>query len=89
MSLQELRTHIDQIDDQIINLLVVRNEVVTQVGKQKELLSLPTLQTDREEEVLERLKSLATQKGLNQKFVTKLFTQIIEESKRIQDEQKR
>lgn len=88
MSLQELRDQIDKIDEQIINLLVVRNEVITQVAQQKEALSLPTLQIGREEEVLQKLYKYASQKGLSGQFTTNLFKMIMDESKRIQDEKR-
>lgn len=88
MALQTLRDQIDQIDEQILKLILVRFQVVEQIGKEKQELSLPTLQIGREEEVMQRLYKLGTTQGLSGNFITGLFKMIIEESKRIQNEQK-
>ena len=52
--LHELRTEIDGIDRQIIELLEERAKLTREIGKIKRELNLPVKDEKREEEVLKR-----------------------------------
>lgn len=55
-SLDDLRVQIDALDDQIVNLLNQRANVVVQVGKVKQASGTPIYAPDREKAVLERIR---------------------------------
>jgi chorismate mutase/prephenate dehydratase len=57
MSLDDLRKHIDSIDDRILALLDERATVVADVARAKTTAHVPTYDPEREREVLDRLSS--------------------------------
>jgi len=58
MELSDLRRKIDELDDQILDLLNRRAEIVIQIGKEKEKRKMGFFAPDREEEIHRRLASL-------------------------------
>ena len=58
MKLKKLREKIDEIDEQILNLLNARAEVVKEVGKSKAKNSINYYDPDREEKILTRLQQI-------------------------------
>ncbi|MDA3885213.1 MAG: chorismate mutase [Candidatus Delongbacteria bacterium] len=81
MKLEELRSKIDDIDEDIVKLLMERFEVVEQIMSLKSEIE----DKNRENEILTTLNNL-TVKTNNQEFFTKLYRIIFEESKNIQKE---
>lgn len=59
MTLAELRKHIDDLDDEILQLLEDRARTVGAVAQAKQSSALPTYDPDRERAVLERLSARA------------------------------
>lgn len=57
MSLEELRRAIDQLDNELLDLLAKRAEVVTRVGEEKRKLGVAVHDPGRERAILERLAS--------------------------------
>jgi len=55
--ISKLREKIDTLDDAILILLADRFKYSTEIGKIKKENNLPILQNNREEEVLNKLKS--------------------------------
>ncbi len=80
-TLQELRTLIDAIDQDLACLLQRRFEI----GMQIRQLKTTTLDTTREQEVLNHWHGLAQAHRLSRPFVDQLLPLILSESKRIQD----
>ncbi|MBF8247621.1 MAG: prephenate dehydratase [Bacteroidetes bacterium] len=79
MDLQNIRSTIDQIDDQLLRLLHRRMEYALRARKQKVQLTDP----QREEQVFRNVIDRAT--GLLEySFVSSLFESIIEQSKQVQ-----
>ena len=76
-ALSALRAEIDNIDDQILELFERRLAIAAQVGKAKDAPSGPhtKLRPDREQAVLERLKSKAQPQ--NQEAVGALWREIV------------
>ena len=74
-----LREQIDRIDEELIELLAARFEVTAKVGELKARNGLESVDPVREQEKLERLRSLAEQKGLNTEFTLDLFQTIFDE----------
>lgn len=74
--LTEYRNQIDRIDDQLVELLAQRFEVVRHVGIHKKELGLPALQPGRWQEVLEKRMKTADSYGISRKFITDIWNRI-------------
>jgi chorismate mutase len=79
-SLKPLRAKIDALDDQIIDLLAERMDIVRQVGAIKGREGLDLIQSDRVVEVRERCAERGAKKGLNPGMVRNIYTLIIDEA---------
>jgi chorismate mutase / prephenate dehydratase len=65
MKLEDLRQHIDNLDNQILTLLNQRMQVVKQVGDLKKQTNALIYRPEREKQILDRLTALnKTQAGL-------------------------
>jgi len=58
--IENLRKKIDTIDEELLNLLNKRGEIVKKIGELKRKEKIETYQPSREKEILERLKKLTT-----------------------------
>lgn len=83
--LQKFREQIDIIDEDIINLLAMRWEVSKKVWLYKKENWIETLQKWRWEELLENRKMLAKEHWIKWEFIEKIWNEIHEYSKSIQD----
>lgn len=77
--LAALRGQIDQIDAEIMEALARRFAVTNQVGQLKAQHALNSVDPVREQEKLQRLRQMATERGLNGDFVHDLFQHIFNE----------
>ncbi len=77
--LLNLRTQIDRIDEEMLNLLAERFGVTAKVGELKAKNGLESVDPVREQEKLERLRSLAEARSLNSEFILDLFQTIFDE----------
>jgi chorismate mutase-like protein len=84
--LAEFRRQIDAIDDRLMALLGERFAVVRQVAAFKAPRGIPSIIPERVEEVRERCAGKATGVGLRADFVRRLYTLIIDEACRLEDE---
>ncbi len=82
--LKPYRAKIDALDDQIVDLLVARMDIVREVGEVKAREQIATVQEDRVVEVRERCAQRAAKQGLNPGMVRKLYTIIIDEAHEIE-----
>jgi len=80
MELNHLRSKIDTIDNQLIQLINKRCELVSQVGKYKKLKSLPPLDQSRWDEVMKSRIEQGKQCGLSEKLIRSIFEAIHEEA---------
>lgn len=83
-ALKEHRARIDALDDQIIDLLASRMDIVREVGDIKAKNNIATVQHDRVVEVRERNAERGAKKGLNPGMVRKIYTAIIDEAHEIE-----
>ncbi len=83
--MDEIRTQIDEIDNQIVGLLGKRMGLVKEIGKLKKESALGITDEEREKEIRARLKTLAEENGLSDEFVNHLYTHVFVESRRIQE----
>ncbi|BCD67543.1 prephenate dehydratase [Nitratiruptor sp. YY09-18] len=81
--LQELRKQIDAIDDQLLELLNKRMEVVKAVGELKNRSKAPIYRPEREIEILNRLKK-QNRGPLNDKAIEAIFLEIFAVSRNLE-----
>jgi chorismate mutase / prephenate dehydratase len=74
--LAELRTQIDEIDDQIIDLLAKRMEVVKKVGEFKKQNNAIIYRPEREKHILDRLEMRSQDTLLNRIAIDAVFMEI-------------
>jgi chorismate mutase len=74
-----LRQQIDQIDSELLDVLMRRFAVTNQVGLLKAQHRLNSVDPVREQEKLQRLRQLASEKGLNPEFIHGLFQHLFNE----------
>lgn len=78
--LKPLRDQIDALDDQIIDLLAKRIDIVREIGIIKSRDNLSVIQEDRVVEVRERCAQRGALKGLNPGMVRKIYNIIFDEA---------
>ncbi|MGB4058501.1 MAG: chorismate mutase [Alphaproteobacteria bacterium] len=78
--LKPYRARINVIDEQIIELLRRRYEVIDEVGHFKAQKNIPAVIPERVAEVRENAAALAEKKGMDADFIRKLYAQLIEHS---------
>lgn len=83
--LKTLRKRIETTDAEIIRLLGRRFTIAEKIGKAKNRLGLNILQPKRELEVVEKVKKAAKSLGVSEKLAEKLFVEIINASKGVQE----
>lgn len=84
-TLGRLRERIDVIDENLIRELAARMKVSVEIGEVKREHNVAIVQPGRWEKVLEKVRALASQYGLDPKFVRAIFDAIHEESVRKQN----
>jgi chorismate mutase len=85
-SLQEYRKHIDALDSIIVRTLAQRLSVCADVARFKKEHQLPIVQPQRIEDVKERAATVGAEAGLSRAFVMKLYSLIIDEACRVEDQ---
>lgn len=83
--LAEYRRQIDALDDQIIDLLARRFEIVRAVGRLKARIRIPVVQSARVEEVKDRVGDMAAAKNLDRDFVRHLYQIMIDHAHNLED----
>lgn len=78
--LQKLRTQIDGIDGQILDILGRRMKIADEIGLLKKEKNVAILQNKRWHEILDKMVADGGQKGLSPEFVIQLFKAIHQES---------
>ena len=81
--LEELRIRIDSLDVELVRILNERSSHALEIGNLKDALGLEAIQLGREHEVLDRVRSVNSG-PLDSGAVTRLFKEIIEETRRIE-----
>ena len=78
--LAELRLEIDNLDDNLVETLANRMELIKHIASVKKDIEMEVVQHSRWEKILERVMVEAGEKGLRSTFIKKLFTNIHRES---------
>jgi chorismate mutase-like protein len=84
MPLTKIRKEIDKLDQDLVKLLKKRKSLITKVAQIKKKYKLPLFQKAREAEIDKKLAKFAKEHKLDKKFLKKIWTNIIDESKTIQ-----
>ncbi len=84
--LTQLRTHINNADDEILQVLMKRMQIVREIGQYKKDNNVTILQATRWEEILNTRISNGQMMGLSEELIRKLYHLIHDESIRIQTE---
>ncbi|MGE0079397.1 MAG: chorismate mutase [Bacteroidales bacterium] len=84
--LDELRAEIDIMDDLLVWALSNRMELAGKIASVKRTEKMPVLQTNRWDQVLERVTSKGVESGLRPQFLRKVFQSIHKESLGMQSE---
>lgn len=86
-SLDDLRVQIDGIDDQLVDLLAVRQEAIRRVADVKARTSAPLRDVLREARQVARLAERARAAGLDELFVVRILREVLDQSVRTQEAQ--
>jgi chorismate mutase/prephenate dehydratase len=78
--LQEIRETISKLDNDLLDILMKRQECTNLVAEAKIKAQIPVRDQHREEQLLIKLIKNGQKRGLNAHFITKFFHVIIEES---------
>jgi chorismate mutase len=84
MNLDDWRSKIDQIDEQLVRLLAERIRVAGEIGKKKNQQNKHPEDKAREEVVLENVRRIADEEHIDVDEIIAIYKQIIAASKRIQ-----
>lgn len=85
-SLSSLRSMIDEVDSQLIDILVRRMQIARSIGHLKKAEGLTVMQTSRYDQIMQRASEQAQRAGLSVDFVVSIFEAIHKESVRAQME---
>jgi chorismate mutase-like protein len=84
--LNKFRSRVNTLDENLLDLLGERLDICREVARYKRAEKIPMMQSARVQEVKERCAQLGIKRRLDPGFVKQLYTLIIEESCRIEDE---
>lgn len=84
--LSQYRNMINEIDDELINVLKKRMNIIEQIGEYKKEHSITIFQLERWQEILRTRSQWAEKLGIPRAFIEKICQQLHEESIRIQTE---
>lgn len=85
MNLDELRTQINALDIQILELVAKRLALSPEVAAYKKANNLPQLQPKREKELIALWRKEAESRGVNPDVGEHIFKILLEESHKIQE----
>lgn len=84
MTLDELRQQIDQIDDQMLQLLNQRMEIVKEVGNLKRTTNTVIYRPEREKSIIDRLAKYNEGKLLNRAAIEAIYLEIFAVSRNLE-----
>jgi chorismate mutase len=82
--LEQLRSVIDELDEELINKFASRMEIIEKIGAYKSENNVTILQLDRWEKIIKNRTFLAEKVGLSDGFIKKMLEIIHQESIRVQ-----
>ena len=79
-TLDKMRQQINHLDDELMQILCERMKIADNIGQYKKENNITILQTNRWNEILERVTAKAARLGLSKEFITKYFDAVHMES---------
>ena len=79
-ALEKLRQQINHLDDELMQILSERMKIADKIGQYKKENNITILQTNRWNEILERVTAKANKLGLSKDFITKYYDAVHMES---------
>lgn len=83
--LEQLRTQIDQIDQEIIKLIATRRDIVIKIGEYKKACGIEVLDKSREDFLKSRYEKLSIQYHLDSELIKSIFNLIIKKSRELEE----
>ena len=83
-TLDDLRKDIDRVDEVLVRLLNERARCACEIGQLKKELGVEIYQPEREKEVLQHVRTVATEGPLGPEAIGRLFERIIDEARRLE-----
>jgi len=83
-TLDDLRNDIDRVDEVLVRLLNERARVACEIGKLKKSQGIELYQPEREKQVLDHVRSVATEGPLGPEAIARLFERIIDEARTLE-----
>ncbi len=83
-TLDDLRNDIDRVDEVLVRLLNERARVACEIGQIKKAQGIEVYQPEREKQVLEHVRSIASEGPLGAEAIARLFERIIDEARRLE-----
>ena len=80
LTMEELRTEIDKLDDNIIDIFERRMQIADQIGHYKKAHNVAILQSKRWDDIINKRLGMGEEKGLSNEFITRVFRAIHQES---------
>ena len=76
-TLEELRSRIEVIDRQLVELIGRRREIALEIGRTKQSLGLPVLDPQQEAKVVRRAAEIARELGVDEELTRDVIWRII------------
>jgi chorismate mutase len=76
-TLEELRSRIERIDRQLVELIGKRRDVALEIGRTKQTLGLPILDPQQEAKVVRRAAEIARELGVDEELTRDVIWRII------------
>src|ERR1700749_316989 len=83
-TLDEIRRDIDRVDEVLLRLLNERARCVCEIGRLKKESGVEIYQPDREKDVLNHVRAVASEGPLGPDAIARLFERIIDEARRLE-----
>ncbi len=84
--MKKLRSNLDEIDREILELLINRTRIVRRIATLKKQHSIPIIDKKREEEIYSNVTRIASKHDLDSFQIKSIFREILLLSKRVQNE---
>ena len=78
--LNDIRTRITTLDNNLLRLLSERRELAIEVAKSKQSTSKPVRDQDREQQLLVRLINQGRELGLDSNYIMNIYHTVLEDS---------
>ena len=83
--LDDLRSRIEQIDRELVDLIGRRRDLAVEVGKRKQTLGLPVMDPQQEAKVVRRAAEIARELGVDEELTRDVIWRIIAAARAVQE----